>query len=182
MTSNPVAWFCHMLRAWQFLFHSQPKTYSCWEKTLSGEIRVRKCSNAESTEAGIEDLLQGSFREFPVIKWTVIHDNSITSFKENRTIPPRYFHSFLKENQEFVAIWSASTIFTKSTPREECKRYIVKVVLDADLWSIRQESRLWIVCSVFVTLASHKKWILLTAKSLTWSRKKPPQGPLSLLF
>ena len=32
---------------------------------------------------------------------------SITPFKENRTTPPRYFHSFLKENQEFVTVGSA---------------------------------------------------------------------------
>ena len=52
-----VVWFCRMLREWQFLFHSQPTTDSCWEKPLSGENRVRKCSSAESTEAGKEDLL-----------------------------------------------------------------------------------------------------------------------------
>ena len=77
-----------------------------------------------------------------------------------------------KKNKSSLPLEAPSSIFTKSTSRQECKRFIVKVALDADLWIskagvpiIEFPYRLFIV--VFVTLASSKKWIVLTTKSLT---------------
>ena len=143
-------------------------------KTDCASVQVRRVRGLEKKIYSIftKKVPQGSFCESPVMKWTVNHDNSITPFKENRTIPPRYFHSFLKEKQEFVTVGSAFEYIYKSTPRQECKRFIVKVALDADLWIskagvpiIEFPYRLFIV--VFVTLASSKKWIVLTTKSLT---------------
>ena len=141
-------------------------------KTEFASVQVRRVRRLEKKIYSIftKKVPQGSFCESPVMKWTVIHYNSITPFKENRTIPPRYFRR--KKNKSSLPLEAPSSIFTKSTPRQECKRFIVKVALDADLWIskagvpvIEFSYRLFIV--VFVTLASSKKWIVLTTKSLT---------------
>ena len=78
-------------------------------KTEFASVQVRRVRRLEKKIYSIftKKVPQGSFCESPVMKWTVIHYNSITPFKENRTIPPRYFHSFLKEKQEFVTVGSA---------------------------------------------------------------------------
>ena len=78
-------------------------------KTDFASVQVRRVRGLEKKIYSIftKKVPQGSFCESPVMKWTVIYDNSITPFKENRTTPPRYFHSFLKENQEFVTVGSA---------------------------------------------------------------------------
>ena len=78
-------------------------------KTDFASVQVRRVRGLEKKIYSIftKKVPQGSFCESPVMKWTVIYDNSITPFKENRTTLPRYFHSFLKENQEFVTVGSA---------------------------------------------------------------------------
>ena len=106
-----------------------------------------------------------------------------------RTEPPRLVISTAssKKIKSSLPLEAPSSIFTKSTPRQECKRFIVKVALDADLWIskagvpvIEFSYRLFIV--VFVTLASSKKWIVLTTKSLTWSRKKFVRASISAVL
>lgn len=60
------------------------------------------------------------------------------SHLSRRTEPSRFVISTAssKKIKSSLPFEAPSTIFTKSTSREECKRYIVKVVLDADLWSL----------------------------------------------
>ena len=121
-------------------------------KTEFASVQERRVRRLEKKIYSIftKKVPQGSFCESPVMKWTVIHYNSITPFKENRTIPPRYFHSFLKEKQEFVTVGSAFEYIYK-IDSQNVKDLLLKLHWMQISGFQRQESRLLnfrIVCSL----------------------------------